>query len=32
MQFLRLNETSGMIGYALLSNDVNFVEIGSEWL
>ena len=27
MQFLRLNETCRMIGYSLLSNDVNFVEI-----
>ena len=28
MQFLRRNETSRMIGYSLLSNDVNFVELG----
>ena len=28
MQFLRLNEACRMIGYLLLSNDVNFVEIG----
>ena len=28
MQFLCLNETCRMIGYLLLSNDVNFVEIG----
>ena len=28
MQFLRLNETCRMIGYSLLLNDVNFVEIG----
>ena len=28
MQCLRLNETCRMIGYSLLSNDVNFVEIG----
>ena len=28
MQFLRLNETCSMIGYSLLSNDVNSVEIG----
>ena len=29
MQFLRLNETCRMIAsYLLLSNDVNFVEIG----
>ena len=32
MQFLRPNETSRMIGYSLLLNDVNFVEIGFEWL
>ena len=32
MQFLRLNETCRMIGYSLLSNDVNFVEIGFKWL
>ena len=25
MQFLRLNETCRIIGYSLLSNDVNFV-------
>ena len=28
MQFLRLNETYRMIGYSLLSNNDNFVEIG----
>ena len=28
MQFLRLYETCRMICYSLLSNDVNFVEIG----
>ena len=28
MQFLRLNETCRMIGYSLLSNDVNFVKLG----
>ena len=27
MQYLRLNETCRMIGYSLLSTDVNFVEI-----
>ena len=32
MQFIRLNETCRMIGYSLLSNDVNFVEIGFKWL
>ena len=32
MQFLRLNETCRMIGYSLLSNVVNFVEIGFKWL
>ena len=26
------NETCRMIGYSLLSNDVNFVEIGFKWL
>ena len=30
--FIRLNETCRMIGYSLLSNDVNFVEIGFKWL
>ena len=30
MQFLRLSESYGMIGYSLLSKDVNFVKIG--WL
>ena len=30
--FLRLNETCRMIGYSLLSNDANFVEIGFKWL
>ena len=28
MQFLRLNETCRMIGYSLLSNDVNLVKLG----
>ena len=28
MQFLRLNETCRIIGNSLLSNNVNFVEIG----
>ena len=32
MQLLRLKETCRMIGYSLLSNDVNFVEIGFKWL
>ena len=32
MQCLRLNETCRMIGYSLLSTDVNFVEIGFKWL
>ena len=32
MQFLRLYETCRMICYSLLSNDVNFVEIGFKWL
>ena len=32
MQYFRLNETYRMIGYSLLSNDVNFVEIGFKWL
>ena len=32
VQFLRLNETCRMIGYSLLSNDVNFVQIEFEWL
>ena len=32
MHFLRLNETCRMIGLSLLSNDVNFVEIGFKWL
>ena len=32
MQFLRLNETCRMIRYSLLSNDVNFVEIGVKCL
>ena len=32
MQFFRLNETCRMIGYSLLSNNVNFVEIRFEWL
>ena len=32
MQFLCLNETCRMIGYSLLSNNVNFVEIGFKWL
>ena len=28
MQFLCLNETCRMIGYSLLSNDVNLLELG----
>ena len=32
MQFFRLNETCRIISYSLLSNDVNFVEIGFKWL
>ena len=32
MQFLRLNETCRMICYSILSNNVNLVEIGFEWL
>ena len=32
VQFLRLNETCRMIGYSLLSNNVNFVQIEFEWL
>ena len=32
MQFIRLHETCRMICYSLLSNDVNFVEIGFKWL
>ena len=32
MQYLRLYETCRMICYSLLSNDVNFVEIGFKWL
>ena len=28
MQCLRLNETCRMIGYSLLSNDVNLMELG----
>ena len=32
MQFLRSNETCGMVGYSLVSNNVNFVQIGFEWL
>ena len=32
MQFLRLNENCRMIGYSFLSNNVNFVGIGFEWL
>ena len=30
--FLRLNETFRMIGHSILSNNVNFVEIGFGWL
>ena len=30
MQFLRLYETCRMICYSLLSNDINFVEIGFD--
>ena len=32
LQFLCLNETFRMIGYEILSNKVNLVEIGLEWL
>ena len=32
MQFFRLCETCRMMCYSLLSNDVNFVEIGFKWL
>ena len=32
LQFLCLNETFRMIGYSILSNNVNLVEIGIEWL
>ena len=32
VQFLGLNETCRMIGYSLLSNDVNIVQIEFEWL
>ena len=32
LQFLCLNETFRMIGYSILSNNVNFVEIGLAWL
>ena len=32
MQFLRLNKTLRMLGHSILSNNVNFVEIGFEWL
>ena len=31
-QLLRLNETCRMICYSILSNNVNLVEIGFEWL
>ena len=32
MQFLSLNETFTMIGHSILANNVNFVEIGLEYL
>ena len=32
MQIFQLNETFRMIDYSLFSNNVNFVEIGFEWL
>ena len=31
MQTFNRNETFRMIGQSLLSNNVNFVEIGFEW-